>query len=300
MQMNKVALIASAGFGMAFLAACADSTTAPDSRSAALAKPTFVAAGTSVNSTAVAGEFRVCKSIESNTAGVFTISRTPAGGGFGAGSSIITSKTIQPGECFVVVEDQAGSGSGSDVTVTETSAGLQSISGVRISTTNGQTNIVAPANPHTDFINSIHGVRLTFTNVVAAGCTYTQGYWKTHGPIPKGKNSNEWNVANITLGTKSYTALEALSIFNTPVGGNGLISLAHQLLAAKLNVANGASSATIAATITAADALIGSLVVPPVGSGYLDPATTSTLTGLLGAFNEGITGPGHCGDEVVN
>ena len=92
----------------------------------------------------------------------------------------------------------------------------------------------------------------------------------------------------------NYTQAQAQAIFNTPVAGNGLISLAHQLIAAKLNIANGANGSTIAATIAAADALIGSLVVPPVGVGFLDPSVTSALTTALDDFNSGVTGPGHC------
>jgi hypothetical protein len=126
-------------------------------------------------------------------------------------------------------------------------------------------------------------------------CTLTQGYWKTHGPIPTGNNSNEWPVTSLILGTVSYTDLELQSIFDTPAGGNGLIALAHQLIAAKLNVANGADDTAVASAIEAADALIGGLVVPPVGAGFLAPSTTSALTGTLASYNEGATGPGHCG-----
>jgi hypothetical protein len=146
-------------------------------------------------------------------------------------------------------------------------------------------------------------MRSDFTGVLACstlscsddpGCTFTQGYWKTHGPIPTGNNVNEWPVNSLTLGTVPYTDLELQAIFDTPAAGNGLISLAHQLIAAKLNVANGADDSSIAATIAAADALIGGLVVPPVGSGSLSNAATSTLNAALAAYNEGLTGPGHC------
>ena len=130
--------------------------------------------------------------------------------------------------------------------------------------------------------------------VVTEGCTFTQGYWKTHGPIPTGNNSNEWPVTDLTLGNVLYTALQLHSIFDTPAGGNGLISLAHQLMAAKLNVANGADGTSVAAAIAAADALIGNLVVPPVGAGSLPPSATSSLTGTLDSFNNGLIGPGHC------
>ncbi|HEX3129998.1 MAG TPA: hypothetical protein VH394_21875 [Thermoanaerobaculia bacterium] len=128
----------------------------------------------------------------------------------------------------------------------------------------------------------------------SVGCTYTQGYWKTHGPIPTGNNVNEWPVTSLTLGTVSYTDLELQSIFDKSASGNGLISLAHQLIAAKLNVASGADDTSIAGAIVAADALIGGLVVPPVGAGSLSPSATSSLTATLDSFNQGLIGPGHC------
>ena len=119
-------------------------------------------------------------------------------------------------------------------------------------------------------------------------CTYTQGYWKTH--------PEAWPVGNVTLGTVNYTQAQLLLIFDQPAKGNGLISLAHQLIAAKLNIAQGATPpASVMAAIAAADALIGSLVAPPIGAGSLAPATTSGLTETLDQFNQGIIGPGHCG-----
>jgi hypothetical protein len=125
-------------------------------------------------------------------------------------------------------------------------------------------------------------------------CTYTQGYWKTHGPIPTGNNTNVWPVTSLTLGTVVYTDLELQAIFDTPAQGNGLISLAHQLIAAKLNIAKGADGSGVAASLAAADALIGGLVIPPVGGGSLPSSTTSSLTATLTSYNEGLIGPGHC------
>ncbi len=127
-------------------------------------------------------------------------------------------------------------------------------------------------------------------------CTFTQGYWKTHGPegCVTGNNTNVWPVTNLTLGNVNYTDLQLCSILNAAAGGNGLIALAHQLIAAKLNIANGADGTAVAQAIADADALIGSLVVPPVGSGFLAPSSTSTLTTALNNYNEGATGPGHC------
>jgi hypothetical protein len=134
------------------------------------------------------------------------------------------------------------------------------------------------------------------------GCTLTQGYWKTHNPTVCDANPSsplciDWPVTSLTLGTVNYSVTQLLSILNTPAGGNGLIALAHQLIAAKLNVANGADPTDAAASIAAADALIGSLVVPPVGSGSLSPSSTSALVIALTNYNEGATGPGHCPTE---
>lgn len=120
-------------------------------------------------------------------------------------------------------------------------------------------------------------------------CTRTQGYWKTH--------PGSWPVSSLTLGSVAYTQAELLSILHLPVMGNGLISLAHQLIAAKLNIANGASAPPgVTAAIAAADTMIGGLGIPPVGSGYLHPSVTSALTGTLDIYNNGLYpgGPAHC------
>ena len=100
----------------------------------------------------------------------------------------------------------------------------------------------------------------------------------------------------MTLGSVVYTQAEWQSILNEPVRGNGLISLAHQLIAARLNIASGASGATIATTLSDADALIASKKVPPVGDGFLSPSSVSSLVDKLTKFNEGTLagGPAHC------
>jgi hypothetical protein len=98
----------------------------------------------------------------------------------------------------------------------------------------------------------------------------------------------------LQLGTVTYTDLELQSIFDRPAQGNGLISLAHQLIAARLNIANGADGSAITATLAAADALIGGLIIPPVGVGSLPASATSSLTNTLNNYNNGLIGPGHC------
>jgi hypothetical protein len=120
----------------------------------------------------------------------------------------------------------------------------------------------------------------------------TNGFWKTHGPAPcvTGGNSNDWptNGNGLTLGNIAYTDAQLCSIFQQGAAGNGLISLAHQLIAAKFNLLIGANASCIAATIAAADALIGNLVIPPVGGGFLAPGTTAALTQTLDDYNNGL------------
>jgi hypothetical protein len=108
------------------------------------------------------------------------------------------------------------------------------------------------------------------------------GYWKNH---------EQWPVNQLQLGNRTYNRQELQSILRQPVRGNGLVQLAHQEIAAKLNVANGADGSCIEQTCAAADALIGNLVIPPVGNGYLRPAS---YTRTLSLYNEGGLCAPHC------
>ncbi|KAA9333316.1 hypothetical protein F0P96_10110 [Hymenobacter busanensis] len=119
-------------------------------------------------------------------------------------------------------------------------------------------------------------------------CTYTQGYWKNH--------PNAWPVQSLTLGGISYSKAQLITIFQTPVRGNGLLALAHQLIAAKLNVANGSSPAAVAADIAAADAMFVGKDLRANPQPSVPTSQTSALVGRLDNYNNGVTGPGHCDD----
>src|SRR4029453_5444013 len=107
-----------------------------------------------------------------------------------------------------------------------------------------------------------------------AGCVFGQGYWKNH--------PEAWPVTELQLGNVTYPQQQLLDILHEPVRGNGLLILAHQLIAAKLNIAAGADPSCIKDQIAAADALMGDLVIPPIGDGYLAPRDVASLAGLLG------------------
>jgi hypothetical protein len=113
----------------------------------------------------------------------------------------------------------------------------------------------------------------------ATPCVRGQGYWKNH--------PDQWPVIQLLLGNNAYDKEQLLSILHQPVRGNGLVLLAYQLIAAKLNIANGADGSCIAQTLADADALIGDLLVPPVGTGYLRPRDVSALADTLDSYNKG-------------
>jgi hypothetical protein len=119
-------------------------------------------------------------------------------------------------------------------------------------------------------------------------CTYTQGYWKNHSAV--------WPLQSLTLGAVSYNESQLFQVLNRPAQGNGLVILAHQLIAAKLNTANGADPTAVQQSVIDADNMIGGSIVPPIGNGYLSPNQTSNLTDTLTEYNEGTIGLGHCDD----
>jgi hypothetical protein len=121
------------------------------------------------------------------------------------------------------------------------------------------------------------------------GCVFGFGYWKNHPQV--------WPVTELQLGNVTYTQDQLLSIMHEPVRGNGLVSLAHHLITTKLNVANGADPSCIAQTIADADALIGDLVVPPVGDGYLAPRDVESIKDVLENYNEGELCAPSCDNE---
>ena len=127
------------------------------------------------------------------------------------------------------------------------------------------------------------------TNPDCSGCVRTQGYWKNHSDV--------WAMNALFLGDFSYTKQELLGILGAPVKGNGLIALAHQLIAAKLNIAEGACAPTeVANAIAQADLLIGSLEIKPSGGASVPTSETSSLVAILDEYNNGLSegGPGHC------
>jgi hypothetical protein len=238
---------------------------------------------------AIAGDVWVCKDAPS---GQFDFTVSTSGG-----TLLNAAPAIDAGSCTKVATP-AGS-SGLSVTVTEAAETGYLFDHINAYVIAAGTNVVTQeANPvlTTSITRSFGDVGriFVFVNVLepSSGCTLTQGFWKNH--------PSAWPVSSLQLGTVTYTQAQLIAILKQPVKGNGLVSLAHQLIAAKLNVASGTSTPAILNTIASADAMIGGLVVPPVGSGSLSTSSVGSLVTALDQFNQGLAGPTHCGSDVPN
>jgi len=119
-----------------------------------------------------------------------------------------------------------------------------------------------------------------------ADCSLTQGFWKNHEEV--------WPVEELILGGITYTKPQLLAILRTSPRGDATYIVIHQFIAAKLNMANGADTTAIADTLVAADAW---LAANPLGSKPTGAARDLgvALAALLDDYNNGVTGPGHCG-----
>jgi len=137
----------------------------------------------------------------------------------------------------------------------------------------GGTGSLLPASPY-----SLTQSATTIPHDDLQDCVHTQGYWKNH--------PEKWPVSSLKVGTIIYTKAQLLLIFDEPAAGNGLISMSHQLITAKLNVLSGAVvTAVITNAIATADAMVGNRIIPPIGGGFISPSVTSNLNDVLEQFN---------------
>jgi hypothetical protein len=106
-------------------------------------------------------------------------------------------------------------------------------------------------------VNGFSAVEFQNGTITPAGSCLplTQGYWKNHPGAWK-------NGSGLMLGTNFYSNDQLLNILNTPVQGDASVDLAHQLIAALLNIANGTDPTPVQSTIADAQNLIGSGFIP--------------------------------------
>ena len=121
------------------------------------------------------------------------------------------------------------------------------------------------------------------------GCTLTQGYWKNHHAGGKNKSQQTpWPVSEDT----ELCGQTWLDILDTAPKGNPWIVVAHQWIAASLNVAAGAAvPPEVAAALADAEGFLADCKITKA-----EQAAALASKDVLDAFNNGDIGPGHCGD----
>jgi hypothetical protein len=154
--------------------------------------------------------------------------------------------------------------------------------------------------------NDDYGYVITFVNVAAGpNCTRSKGYWKNHAGGDK-KTDAVTPLLPVWLGTPggSKSALvtsagQARLILSMNYRGghpsNGITKLYAQLLAAKLNIKNGANGSAVSATITDADSFLATRDQSSWNG--LSSAEKQMVLGwmtTLDRYNNGAIGPGHC------
>lgn len=141
-----------------------------------------------------------------------------------------------------------------------------------------------------------HTVNVT---VPCGGCTLTQGYWKTHsdrGPAPY---DDAWkNLGPLEESTPFFLSGKTwYQVFWTPPAGNAYYNLAHQYMAAQLNVLNGSSvPANVQTALNAATALFNAQGVNDTTLTKAERTQALSLATILDQYNNGLIGPGHCSE----
>jgi hypothetical protein len=124
-------------------------------------------------------------------------------------------------------------------------------------------------------------------------CPLTQGYWKTHSKYGPAPYDATW--AKIGEDTPFFNSGQTYyQVLWTAPKGNAYYILAHQYIAAELNVLNRArTTAEVRAAMTGAEAFFAAKAP---GDVLTDAERTQVLAwaDLLDKYNNGLIGPGYC------
>ena len=167
-----------------------------------------------------------------------------------------------------------------------------------------------------------------FGNKEPSGCTYTEGYWKTHskyGPTPEEKWDEGWytpfgpypypDVGEVVSDThKLYingpdtllfdSGFTWQEVFRSPdKAGNAWYILAHQWMGAYLNYYNGAGAGGVDVVQWLADSATlldayddGGIGNPLIPKDSPDRNKAIELADWLEKYNNGYWGPGYCSE----
>lgn len=279
----------------AVLATAAVAAGAACGRDGVTAPRTPPAPGVRADVAVPARTITVCKS-GSSPAGTYTFSTAVsgnqnAGDVYNPANFTLTVATGGADACAVVytrtVSDSTAGDTPLSVVVTEAPATGTVLSNITATGGGGNPPYVVPA-PVVDVpnrrvtlsINGYHDATATFFNTAAGrNCTYTIGWYKNKGR------------STLPSGTFFSSGKTYLQVLQTSPRGEAYYILAHQYIAATLNVQAGAQApSSVTDAIAKATAYFN-------GTLSLKQSQITSLADLLTKFNEGKIGPGHCGDQ---
>jgi hypothetical protein len=123
---------------------------------------------------------------------------------------------------------------------------------------------------------------------ISVNCTYTWHYWRSQ--------PDAWMTEFIQIGRLEFSKTEALEIMALETEELDA-SVLREFFATILNVLRGTESTAIDATLVSASSWIER---NPLGVALSDDARQegTVLLEEMSNFNNGVTGPGHCTDEL--
>lgn len=299
-SIGRLSAVAAAGF---LAVACADSATAPTASLAGETGPSSSLSTipvTTANELALEGKVEICKSIAPGApAATFDFAVVVDGG-------TPTTVSVPSGTCVLAYEVPTTTGRFL-VEITEqpkTNWFLTDIDIARLRVFSDGGGLdewnIATATARVR-VNDDLGRRITFFNdyTPPAGCTLTQGYWKTHSEHGPARYDDTWalltNGANTPFFLSGKTWYE---VFHTAPAGNAYYNLAHQYMAAKLNELSGASVPSGVATAMSSAVTLFSAYTPAQVAALSKQSTVRrqfiALAETLDGYNNGVVGPGHC------
>ena len=114
-------------------------------------------------------------------------------------------------------------------------------------------------------------------------CPKTHGYWRNH--------PDAWPLSTLMLGTQTYSKDELLILLSTTSQTDASITLARQLIAAKLNIANGSEQSPVESAIVASDAVLGQYsgrLPYKVKASSANGQIMTANTVILNSYNQGL------------
>ena len=231
-----------------------------------------------------------------NTATATVSNGSKVGGGSGTKKVIFGSPTTEVDECITVTDDKYGDHDDGKVCYKDLPKEFSYSLDIKYDVC-GVYEFINTASFVTNDTEEKGSDSWTVTVTVpcVSGCTLTQGYWKTHSKYGPAPYDDTW--ALIGEDTKFFSS--GLSwyqvLWTPPAKGNVYFILAHQYIAAKLNILNGADGSAVSSYLAWAESFFNTYTP----SSTLPKAVrneAANVASWLDQYNNGLIGPGHCSE----